>query len=230
MITAFVRAIGQLPEPAFRSVLLKSFGLTLLVFIVLIGGAWTSVGGADLSDSAWVSWLPDFIIATLNWLLGGVVFAVALMLFPAIASIFVSLFLDQIVDAVEAKYYPGDAKGPGLPIVQSLLVSIRFSLLVVFVNILALPFYLIPGINLIVYYMVNGYLFGREYFELIALTHRSPQEAAILRVTNKGKIFFCGIIIAFMFTIPIVNFFTPIIGAAAMVHIFKGLRQPISGQ
>lgn len=227
MISAFTRAIGQLPDPAFRSVLLKSFGLTLLVFIVLIGGLWTSIGGVDLNDVAWIAWLPDFIISILNWMVGGIVVAAALILFPAVASIFVSLFLDQIVDAVEAKHYPDETRGPGVPLGQSLLLSIKFSLVVILVNILALPLYLIPGINLIVYYLVNGYLFGREYFELVALAHVSPQDADILRVTNKGKVFITGIVIAFLFSIPIVNFFTPIIAAAAMVHIFKGLRRPV---
>jgi len=227
VISAFFRAIGQLPDPAFRSVLLKSFGLTLLVFIVLIGGLWTSVGGADLNDVGWMSWLPDFIISTLNWLLGAVVVAGSLIMFPAVASIFVSLFLDQIVDAVEAKHYPDETRGPGLPLMQSLVVSIKFSLIVIFVNLLALPLYLIPGINLIVYYLVNGYLFGREYFELVALAHTTPNEAGVLRLANKTKIFLSGIVIAFMFSIPIVNFFTPIIAAAAMVHVYKGLRQPV---
>lgn len=226
MISAFGRAIGQLPDPAFRSVLLKSFGLTLLVFIVLIGGLWVSLGGVDLNDVGWISWLPDFIISTLNWLLGGIVIAAALMLFPAVASIFISLFLEEIVDAVEARHYPGEAKSPGLPLLQSLMVSVKFSLVVVFVNLLALPLYLIPGINLIVYYLVNGYLFGREYFELVALVHTTPADADILRVTNKGKLFASGVVIAFLFSIPIVNFFTPIIAAATMVHIFKGLRRP----
>ena len=227
MISAFTRAIGQMPDPAFRSVLLKSFGLTLLVFVVLISGTWIGVGGVDLNDVGWISWLPDFIITVLNWMLGSVVVAAALMLFPAVASIFVSLYLDQIVDAVEAKHYPGETRGPGLPLAQSLMVSIKFSLVVVFVNILALPLYLIPGINLIVYYLVNGYLFGREYFELVALAHTTPTDADILRVTNKTRIFMTGIVIAFFFSIPIVNFFTPIIAAAAMVHVYKGLRRPL---
>jgi uncharacterized protein involved in cysteine biosynthesis len=223
VISALTRAIGQLPDPAFRSVLLKSFGLTLLVFSALIGGLWSGLDGVDLNDVWWISWLPDFIITALNWLLGGLIVAAALMLFPAIASIFVSLFLDQIVAAVEAKHYPGEPRGPGLTLGQSLKVSVRFSLVVVFVNILALPLYLIPGVNLIVYYLINGHLFGREYFELVALAHTSPREAEILRVTNKGKVFMTGLAIAFLFSIPIVNFFTPIIAAAAMVHVYKGL-------
>ena len=46
------------------------------------------------------------------------------------------------------------------------------------VNILALFLLLIPGINLIAFYLGNGYLLGREYFELAAMRHLSTAEAS----------------------------------------------------
>ena len=39
------------------------------------------------------------------------------------------------------------------------------------VNIVALFLLLIPGVNLIAFYLGNGYLLGREYFELAAMRH-----------------------------------------------------------
>jgi CysZ protein len=220
VFSAFARAIGQLPDPAFRSVMLKAFGLTVAVFVILMGSVYFALGGVDLETIGWISWLPDFILSPLAWIVGGLIFTVPLLLFPAVASIFIALFLDEIVDAVEAKYYPNDPKGPGLPLAQSLAVSIKFSLIVIAVNILALPLYL-TGILTLAYYLVNGYLFGREYFEMVSLSHHTPSEVMDLRKKNRGKVFLTGIVIAFMFTIPIVNFFTPLIAAAAMVHIFK---------
>ncbi len=223
MISAIARAIGQLPDPAFRRVLFRSLGLTIAVFIALFVGIWYSLGGLDLTTIGWISWLPDLILDPLNWAISIIAYAVPLLLFPAVASFFVSLFLDEIVEAVEERYYPTDPKGPGLPLAETLMVSAKFSLMVIVVNIIALPFYLIPGINLLIYYSVNGYLLSREYYELVALTHVKPADAAALAATAKGRIFFTGVIIAFFFTIPIVNFFAPLIGAAAMVHVFKSL-------
>ena len=220
MFSAFARAIGQLPDPAFRSVMIKAFSLTVAVFVILMGSVYFALGGVDLETISWISWLPDFILSPLAWIFGALVFTVPLLLFPAVASIFIALFLDEIIEAVEAKYYPNDPKGPGLPLAQSLAVSIKFSLIVIAVNILALPLYL-TGILTLAYYLVNGYLFGREYFEMVSLSHHTPSEVSDLRKQNRGKVFLTGIVIAFMFTIPIVNFFTPLIAAAAMVHIFK---------
>ncbi len=223
MISAIVRAIGQLPDPAFRRVLVRALALTVGVFVALFAGIWYSLGGLDLTTIGWLSWLPDLILDPLNWAISIIAYAVPLLLFPAVASFFVSLFLDEIVEAVEERHYPTDPKGPGLPLADTLMVSAKFSLMVILVNIIALPFYLIPGINLLIYYSVNGYLLSREYYELVALTHVKPADAAALAATAKGRIFFTGVIIAFFFTIPIVNFFAPLIGAAAMVHVFKSL-------
>jgi CysZ protein len=223
VFSAFARAIGQLPDPAFRSVLIKAFLLTVAVFVILLGSVYFALGGVDLETIGWLSWLPDFILSPLAWVFGALTLTVPLLLFPAVASIFIALFLDEIVEAVEAKYYPNDPKGHGLPIAQSLAVSIKFSLIVIAVNILALPLYL-TGILTLAYYLVNGYLFGREYFEMVALSHNKPSEVNDLRKQFRGKVFLTGIVIAFMFTIPIVNFFTPLIAAAAMVHIFKSTQ------
>jgi len=223
VFSAFTRAIAQLPDPAFRSVLIKAFGLTVAVFVILLGSAYFALGGVDLETIGWLSWMPDFILSPLTWLFSALIFTVPLLLFPAVASIFIALFLDEIIEAVEAKYYPDDPKGASLPIAQSLAVSIKFSLIVIAVNILALPLYL-TGIFTLAYYLVNGYLFGREYFEMVSLSHNSPAEAKAMRKQYRGKVFMTGIVIAFMFTIPIVNFFTPLIAAAAMVHIFKSMQ------
>ena len=222
MFSAFSRAIGQLPDPAFRSVLIKAFSLTVAVFVILLGGVYYALGGVDLETIGWLSWLPDFILSPLAWFFGALIFAVPLFLFPAVANIFIALFLDEIVVAVEDKHYPNDPKGPGLPIVESLAVSIKFLLIVIFVNILALPLYMVTAG--LAYYLVNGYLFGREYFEMVSLSHHAPAEVSAMRRNNRGKVFMTGIVIAFLFTIPIVNFFAPLIAAAAMVHIFKSAQ------
>jgi CysZ protein len=50
-------------------------------------------------------------------------------------------------------------------------------LLSIALNLLALPIYaLIPLLNVVLFLGLNGYLFGREYFELIALRRLDPEE------------------------------------------------------
>ena len=80
-----------------------------------------------------------------------------------------------------------------------------------------------PPLNLVLYYILNGYLVSREYFELVALRRMEPPAASHMRKINKGRLLFAGIIITFLLTIPIVNLLTPVIATAFMVHVFHSL-------
>ena len=96
------------------------------------------------------------------------------------------------------------------------------------VNLLALPIYLLllflPPFNLLVFYMVNGYLLGREYFELVAVRRLEAAEAGRLRRQARGRVLLSGVVIAILLTIPLVNIVMPVVAAAFMVHVFHGLR------
>ena len=98
------------------------------------------------------------------------------------------------------------------------------SLVVILLNLMALPFYfvlLFTAIGpFILFFLLNAYLIGREYFELVATRHMDQSEAAALRRRNREGPFLCGGVIMALFIVPVANIFAPIIGAAMMVHIF----------
>jgi CysZ protein len=70
-----------------------------------------------------------------------------------------------------------------------------------------------------VFWAVNGYLLGREYFELVAMRHHGRQEARDMRKQNGGRVFLSGCIVAVLFTAPVLNLAALVIGVAAMVHL-----------
>ncbi|MGZ8409550.1 MAG: EI24 domain-containing protein, partial [Hyphomicrobium sp.] len=76
-----------------------------------------------------------------------------------------------------------------------------------------------------VFYAVNGYLLGREYFELVALRRADIAEVRALRDVYRGRLFVAGVVVAVLLTVPIVNLLAPIVGTAAMVHLFEAWRQ-----
>ncbi len=225
MISAFTKAIQQLPDPAFRRVLTLGVGITLGVFIAVSTVAWNAVGQLALTDIDWLNWivteLGPYAAVLLLW-----------VFFHAIASLVISIFLDDIVDAVDALHYPNDPPGTPLGLTQSLAISARFTGVVVLANLVALPLYLLfiifPPINLFIFYGLNGYLLSREYFELVALRHLDAASAGRLRKANRGRLLVAGVVITFLLTIPIVNIVAPIIATASMDHIFKGLRKPVA--
>ena len=86
---------------------------------------------------------------------------------------------------------------------------------------LALLLLLVPGVNLIAFFTANAYLLGREYFELAALRYRSVEEVRQLRRERALYLFLCGLPIAALVAIPIVNLLTPLFATAFMVRVHR---------
>jgi uncharacterized protein involved in cysteine biosynthesis len=77
------------------------------------------------------------------------------------------------------------------------------------------------GIGLLVLFLANAYLLGREYFELAAMRFHPAAEAKVLRHTHRGTVFLGGMFIALFVSIPILNLATPLFAMALMVHVHK---------
>ena len=104
---------------------------------------------------------------------------------------------------------------------ETISYSLKFLAIVLVGNLFALLLLLVPGVNLIAFFVVNGYLLGREYFEFAALRHHSPQDARKLRSRHSTTVFFAGLVIAGFLSVPLLNFLTPFFAAGMMVHLYK---------
>ena len=145
----------------------------------------------------------------------------SVFLIAPITSLIAGLYLDDIAAEVEKHHYPGDPPGEELPLLATMAISLKFGLLVIGVNLLVLVLLLLPGVNLVAFYVANGYLLGREYFELAAFRHLPLEDARRLRKANRGRVFLSGLAIAGLVSIPIVNLLTPLFATAFMVHTYK---------
>ena len=224
MLNAFFRALGDLLSPPLRKVIALSLAIAIATFVVL----WMVVALAlgHLPTVGWraVNWLID-LVGTVGVLL------VSWLLFPAVVTMIMGLFLERVAAAVEAVHYPG--RGPPRPqsISEAVWGDVRLMMLSLALNLLALPIYLLlPGLNILVFLGLNGYLLGREYFELIALRRLDLHAAKQVRHRFAGRVFFGGVIITGMFAVPFVNLVAPVVAAAFMVHVFERLpRLPPPG-
>ncbi|MBE7635802.1 hypothetical protein GUA87_03040 [Sneathiella sp. P13V-1] len=214
MISAINKAIMQFSDPAFRSVILKSVMFSLLALVLTFIVVLQLAGLIPSSDWEWVNTM-------VGWLSGVGAFFVALFIFPLSMSAVIGIFLDDIADAVEDKHYPNDPKSREIPLWSSVWDALKFFAVIVLCNILALPLYFIPGINLFVYYILNGYLLSREFFQQVAVRHHEMSVVSKLRRIGGMELFLTGALMAFGMTIPILNLIVPIIGTAAMVHLYK---------
>ncbi len=217
MITALARSLGQLSDPPFRSVIIKTFLWSVALSIVLfMAAAW----GVTKIQATGIGWLDG----TIEILGGGAAFIIAILLFPGLALIVVGFFLETIARAVEARHYPDLPGSRQQPIREAIWSAVKLALVSVVLNLLVLPIYLIPVLNVFVFYGLNGYLLGREYFELAALRRMEEQDALQLRRRHGIRVFVAGVVITFLLSIPFVNWFMPVIAAAFVVHVFEGLR------
>ena len=202
--------------------------LALVAYGIAFGLAWLVV---DYFLNFDVSWLPDF---ALSWLRGFLEASVLLgviglmwAIFPAVFTGLSSIFLDEAALAVEKRHYPMDAPGKEPAFWPSIRRTLQFTLLVVFINILLMPLYLVglflPPLNLVLYYGVNGYFLGREYFELVGYRHLDEGAVFTTRRRNSAVCFLAGALIALALTIPLLNLLVPVAAAAMMVHVFKEL-------
>jgi uncharacterized protein involved in cysteine biosynthesis len=105
----------------------------------------------------------------------------------------------------------------------------RFAVVALLLNLLALPFYFVPGANVPVYLALNGYLLGREYFELVAGQRLPLRELGRLRRRQRSRLWLAGVAIAAMLIIPVFNLVAPVVAIAFMVHLVAPLQRPDSG-
>lgn len=213
------KAAGQLLEPHFRAVLWKSLGLTILLLLV----AWIALEAAISTFltpflGPW-PWLATAIV----WLMGTGMVIGAIFLVAPVSAMFAGVFLDDVALAVEERNYPHDRPGSPMAILPSIWLAVKFTALVLAANLLALLLVLLPGINFAIFFLLNGYLVGREYFQFAAMRFRDEKDAERVRLANSGAVFMAGLVIAGFMAVPILNLATPVFAAAMMVHLHKGL-------
>lgn len=217
MIAAFAKAIRQLGDPAIRRVLWLGIAVSLGVFVVLWGTVGFLLTNTTFFQLGWLDTAVD--------VLGGVAtLAISWFLFPVVISAFIGLVLERVAEAVERRYYPTLPPARDIPNSEAIAGGLRFLAITIALNLVVLVFLLVPPVFPFVFYAVNGYLLSREYFEVVAARRMTAPEVRTLRRQQMRRIFPAGVIVAFLLTVPIVNLLAPIIGTAAMVHIFQRLR------
>lgn len=222
MISAFIKAFGQLTDGPIVRVLGLSIITAVVIYATLIAGAFWGLGQVNIGDVPWMDTAADW---------GGGVLAVviATLLFPGILSAIVGLFLEDVAAAVERRHYPDLPPATPAAWYDATIAALRLAGLTIGLNLLLLPIYLllifIPPLSFALYYAVNGRLLGREYFEIVALRRMNSAAAATLRHRNSGPIWRTGATTAGLLTVPFLNLVAPVIGTAAMVHVIQKLTR-----
>jgi CysZ protein len=218
MFDAFFKTLAQLPTAPFQRVLWLSIAGSLVTAIVLWFAINTTLNKTDFIALAWLDWIVDILGS-----LAAVVLLVLLL--PAFVGLIASLMLETICRAVEARHYPHLPEARSQSIMEAIFIGLRFVLILIVLNILILPLVFLGPVYLVVSWALNGYLLGREFFELVACRRLNAAEIRAMRRKHRFPVLSAGLVIAAISVIPIVNLILPLFGTAFMLHAFQRLPE-----
>lgn len=230
----FQRALAQMLDPAFSGVLVRSVGWTLLFLGPFVFG-FAAVMSAVSGILAWI--IPDQITlpvigsfstgasALSGFGLRVVLFLSSVLMIPA-ASGFVGFYQERIAARVEQRFYPDLSAAAPISFADGLIEGLRFLGLFLLLNTAALILYfssqtLAPYI----FWLVNGLLLGRQFFEMTAMRRIGRKPALKLLRAHYFEIWAAGVVLAIPMTIPIFNLVIPIAGVAVYTHMFHRLNR-----
>jgi CysZ protein len=122
---------------------------------------------------------------------------------------------------VEDRHYPDLPPVPRQSLVQTFIDTANFFGVLIAANLLAVLAYGFAGPAApLVFWALNGYLLGREYFQLAAMRRLGRAGAKALRKRHFFQVWMAGILMAVPLSVPLVNFLVPVLGAATFTHLF----------
>ncbi|MEJ0016928.1 MAG: EI24 domain-containing protein [Acetobacteraceae bacterium] len=212
LFSPLFRALGQLDDPAFLGVVVRSLLWSAAVFIALHAGTiWAVHRLLDLHG--WLGWAADIA--------GGVgASLLALWLFLPLAAVIGALYIDRIAAAVERRHYPGLPPARAASIASQVWDAAGIAARILLLNVLALVAALfLPGAGLILAWMIGGYAIGRGLFAAVAMRRMPRPAAAALYRRVRPAVLAQGCLLALAGSIPVLNLLIPVVGTAAMVHV-----------
>ena len=213
MFEPLFRAVAQLNDRVFLGVVWRSLLLSLVAFAgLLVGSVWLVQLWA--AQGGWLGWFVG--------LLGGVaVLLVAIWLYVPAALLIATFYVDRIAGAVERRYYPGLPAPVGAPLTEQGWDGVVLALQVLALQIATLiASVLLPGVGLVLGFVVTGWAIGRGLFVGVAMRRMSRPNALALYRQRWVPAVVAGIALAVASSLPPLNLLVPVVGIAAMVHVF----------
>lgn len=226
IFTAIARGWSDLFRPGAMKVLLKGIGLALALLIALwLGLLWLI--GLFVPETITLPWVGEigWIGSAVGFASFGLMLVASVFLMAPVSSIFTGFFLEDVAEMVEGAHYPQLPAVRNLSLAESLGDTLRFFGVILGANLLALVIYpfVIP-LAPVLFLGLNGYLLGREYFQMAAQRRMHRDAARALYDANRGTVWLAGAIMALPLSVPIVNLAVPVVGAAVFTHLFHAVR------
>lgn len=226
IFASFRAALGQVGDARFRRVLVLgvalAFALLVAVYALFLGAILLLT--PDMVELPVIGPVEG-VHTLLGWVSLGFMLGLSIFLMVPAAAAFAGLFTEDVAAAVEARHYGylPPAVAPSLG--EQIKASINLVGLIVAVNIAGIFLFPILGpASPLLFWAINGFLLGREYFTTVAARRLPMAEVKAMRRRNGGRIFAAGVLMALPLTVPVVNLVIPVLGTATFTHLFHRLR------
>jgi len=212
MIHALMLSFQSLSDRRVALVMVKVVVLTMVTLIVSGIGLWFAL-------QALFGWLSVNGTGFWSGLLSAAILGLSgILLFRVVAVAITWVFADDIIDAVEDRFYPRHAafgKRPSLG--AGAQMAVKSIARVVGYNLLALPVYvllLFTGVGTaIAFLLINALLLGRDLEDMLIARHGAKGAMNKLSRVMLGLLGTAGMMV------PLVNLFVPVLATAMAVHL-----------
>ena len=217
MLQDALDSLADIVSPPFRTVMAKSLVLTAAVLVL----AWF---GLDRLALSLVPVEPPWLATTISLLVGlglargtdGPGGAGRPRWSPVSSS-------TKSRRTSSARSIPSGPPGTPAPALEAAVFALRFAALSVLVNLIALILLFVPGFGIVAWIAANGYLLGREYFELAAHALSLRGASARMRRRCELQVYLAGLLIAGFVAVPLLNLLTPLFATTLMARLHKRL-------
>ena len=229
---AIAQSILQFSDRRFQRVVLKSIVLAIIALWALAAGGGTVLGWLFSGDLTlpWIGTIT-FSGSLIGWGAFWIILGLSVFLMVPVASAMSAFFVDDVARAVEERQYPNFQEQYRSKLSEEVRESLGFLGTMLAANLIALIFYaLFTVFAPIIFWSLNGYLIGREYFYMAAKRHLGRDNALSAFRDHRFRVWMCGVILVLPMSVPLLNLLVPVLAAASFTHLFQGWMADRNGQ
>jgi CysZ protein len=224
---AFTRALRDLRAPRVLAVLLIPPLAALAAWGALawaFADDWPRWVADFIAGSAWLKWVSSFGLTSVFVWASGIAALAVLLPVVLITSILVAeiVALPVVVPWVATRRFPGLEARKGGTVAGSALNVTRSIVVFLVLWVVTLPLWF-TGIGALVLPPVLSGFLNQRLFRYDALAeHASAEEYRAVLARARGRLYLLGILLAFVYYVPLVNLAAPVLSALAFTHFCLG--------
>ena len=229
---AIALSISQFSDRRLQRVVLKSIFLAIFALWALAAGGGSVLGWLFSGDLTlpWIGTIT-FSGSLIEWGAFWIILGLSVFLMVPVASAMSVFFVDDVARAVEERHYPNFQAQYRSKLSEEVRESLGFLGTMLVANLIALVFYAIFTVFApIIFWSLNGYLIGREYFYMAAKRHLGRDTALSAFRDHRFRVWMCGVILVLPMSVPLLNLLVPVLAAASFTHLFQGWMADRNGQ